>query len=349
VITPVASAVNEFTVLNAVATDSPELQTSGTDANVDMTFTTKGASVFNFNTSSASNSAEIRILDDTGGNYVGFKSAAVTTSYTVTMPPAQSSAGQVLENNGSGALGWVTRGFYNDETFEVHDDGDSSKVIKFELDGATGSTTTTLVASQTANRSITLFDADDTVLGRNTTDILTNKTITSTSNNVAAKGLHTATTLVDVASSAAPTIGQVLIANSGTVASWQTFVFGSEYMFAESLGESSTTSPTYQNKVTLSTGLIPAGTYRIGWSYLYRLNTASRDFGARVQVDNTTTVWEARVETKDAGSDQRVSASGFYHIALTNATHIIDLDYRSANGTNTAYIYTAVLEFWRVA
>lgn len=68
---------------------------------------------------------------------------------------------------------------------------------------------------------LTLPTTTDTLVGRNTSDILTNKTVTSTTNNVAAKSLHSLTTTVNVSSSAAPTSGQVLTATSGTAAIWQ--------------------------------------------------------------------------------------------------------------------------------
>ena len=68
---------------------------------------------------------------------------------------------------------------------------------------------------------LTLPTSTDTLLGRDTSDILTNKTITSTTNNVAAKSLHSLTTIVNVSSSPAPTSGQVLTASSGISAIWQ--------------------------------------------------------------------------------------------------------------------------------
>ena len=54
------------------------------------------------------------------------------------------------------------------------------------------------------------------------TDTFTNKTITSTTNDVAAGKLHSATTVIDVISATAPTSGQVLTATASTTATWQT-------------------------------------------------------------------------------------------------------------------------------
>lgn len=50
---------------------------------------------------------------------------------------------------------------------------------------------------------------------------LTNKTITSTTNNVAANSLKSATTIVDVAAATAPSAGQFLVATASTTATWQ--------------------------------------------------------------------------------------------------------------------------------
>jgi len=51
-----------------------------------------------------------------------------------------------------------------------------TKKIGFDASGASSSTTTTIAAAQTANRTLTLPDATDTLVGKATTDTLTNKT-----------------------------------------------------------------------------------------------------------------------------------------------------------------------------
>ncbi len=104
----------------------------------------------------------------------------------------------------------------------IEEINDSTKVLILEVDsGSTTSTTTTLQASQTANRIVILPDDNDTLVGRKTTDTMTNKTIVSTTNTVRASELATTGAAVDVVSAAPPSTGQILKATSATTATWQ--------------------------------------------------------------------------------------------------------------------------------
>ena len=58
------------------------------------------------------------------------------------------------------------------------DASDTTKQVKFETSSATTATVTTIDARQSTNRTITLPNADDTLIGKDTTDTLTNKTLT---------------------------------------------------------------------------------------------------------------------------------------------------------------------------
>lgn len=66
----------------------------------------------------------------------------------------------------------------DDATVKFADTGDNSKDLFISLGGATADKTMTIVSSQTDDRSLTLPDATDTLVGKATTDVLSNKTLT---------------------------------------------------------------------------------------------------------------------------------------------------------------------------
>jgi len=68
---------------------------------------------------------------------------------------------------------------FDDDVFKVVDEADSTKSLVLSLGGATTAKGMTLVSSHTDDRTLTLPDATDTLVGKATTDVLTNKTLTS--------------------------------------------------------------------------------------------------------------------------------------------------------------------------
>ena len=76
--------------------------------------------------------------------------------------------------------------------------------------------------SNTVARTYTLQDSSDTLVGRATTDTLTNKTMTGATNTLTASVLKSATTEISISGATAPSNGQVLTATSSTTATWQT-------------------------------------------------------------------------------------------------------------------------------
>lgn len=51
--------------------------------------------------------AELRLQDDSGGDYVAIKASASTTTHTYNLPTTQGAASEVLGNDGSGNLSWM--------------------------------------------------------------------------------------------------------------------------------------------------------------------------------------------------------------------------------------------------
>ena len=125
-----------------------------------------------------------------------------------------------------------------------------------------------------------------------------------------------------------------------------TSVFGSEYQYAESLAESSTTLGTFQQKLRLTTPVIPAGDYRIEWYFEYWTSSAAERGEWQVELDDAT-VLTTFTEEPDSSAN-RFAISGWSKETLTNAAHTIDIDYRDAEA-GTAYIRQAKLAIWRIS
>ena len=124
-------------------------------------------------------------------------------------------------------------------------------------------------------------------------------------------------------------------------------LFGANYQTASSETDSSTTSTTYQQKLRMTTLSLPSGTYRIGWYYEAQHRDDRDDFMGRVQINDTTTLMEHQLESKDNGSDQWCPVSGFYYHTGSGVLNI-DIDYASSVNAKTSVIRRARLEIWRV-
>ena len=150
-------------------------------------------------------------------NTTTINSVAPASSRTYSIPDAGTNSSFVMTNG--------TQTINGSKTF-------SSAVIINPVTNQVvlGTTNTTTITAPAPASSITLTlpnSASDTIMARNTGDTMTNKTITDTTNNVAAKSLFSASTTIDVSASTAPSSGQVLIATSSTTATWQNIAGGS--------------------------------------------------------------------------------------------------------------------------
>lgn len=95
-----------------------------------------------------------------------------TVNRTITIPDATDT---LVAKNTTDLL---TNKSLQDTTTAIVDILDPTKQIKFDAEGA-AMTTTLIVSSPTVNRTLMLPDATDTLVARDTTDILTNKTLTA--------------------------------------------------------------------------------------------------------------------------------------------------------------------------
>ena len=133
--------------------------------------------------------------------------------------------------------------------------------LRFNPTG-TASTTTTLTSTQTANRTLNLPDADDTLVGKATTDTLTNKTINGSNNTITNVSLTTGVTgtlpvNLGGTNQTSYTDGQLLIGNStGNTLAKATLTAGSGISITNGSG-SITIAATGSGTVTSVTGTSP--------------------------------------------------------------------------------------------
>jgi hypothetical protein len=100
-------------------------------------------------------------------NEVTIENAPSGSAVHITATGGDASVG--LHLAGKGASGYVN----------VQDSVDATKRIMFNASGGTTNTRTMLSSTQTVDRTLSLPDATDTLVGKATTDTLTNKTLTS--------------------------------------------------------------------------------------------------------------------------------------------------------------------------
>lgn len=147
--------------------------------------------------------------------------ALIWASNTLQAEFADATHPGIVSSSGSQIFGGIKTLNINDNSF-VQNHVDNTKQLKFQISGNTG-TTMTINSSPTANRILGLPDTDDTLCAVNLAQTLTNKTMTSNTNNITASGLFTGSGsgTVSISAATAPTAGQLLVATSGSTATWQ--------------------------------------------------------------------------------------------------------------------------------
>lgn len=223
---------------------------------------------------------------------------------------------------------------------------------------AGGSTTGNLVATWTANGTVTLnlrgiaIDSATTLTASGASctvnastpsvPIRANRSFTSSAvlaflNDQNASGLRSATTDVSTVAATAPTAGQSLVATSSTAATWGavTLLSSNEITATGSVTTTSSTPAT----ITSMTETPAAGT----WLYMFNTDTISNAAGASVTfgfylAGSLIAVSQRVIVPFDGGTLSALSARGIVHLQsliVVNGSQVVDVRWSNSAGTST--------------
>ena len=201
---------------------------------------------------------------------------------------------------------------------------------------ASNATTAIIDVNESAININNLLNAPSgAVVGTTGAQTLTGKTLTSATNDIAAKSLHSATTLVNVALAAAPTAGQILTATSATAAIWKDPATGG-FNKVSSSNMSSTTSPMYVIMPDMS--IIPAaGTYFVTFSSSGSGTATGADLEYCIYVDGVVVPHSARKMNinGDLVTSNYVTSMHTQDVVAVNGAQSINIMFKTNVGTFT--------------
>jgi hypothetical protein len=167
-------------------------------------------------------SPKINAINDTIGNEIlSLSATADATDYLVIKNGIGTSSPLHIYADGDSANIGVHLQPKGTGIFTISDGTDFNKGIRFRSSSSAAGTITLIDAVSTAGRVVTLPDATDTLVGRATTDTLTNKTISGSSNTISNIGntslTNSSITIADDSSSTSSvSLGQTLKIAGGT-------------------------------------------------------------------------------------------------------------------------------------
>jgi len=112
----------------------------------------------------------------------------------------------------------------------------------------------------------------------------------------------------------------------------------------------------FVEKLSVSTGSIPAGDYVLHYSYKWNIDSTAQNFEAQIQQNNTTVVHSHVEEATDStgdyantGSDQKMPTSGFITLTLGAGTYTFDLDFKAPTAQVAVSMWDARIYIQRVS
>ena len=95
-------------------------------------------------------------------------------------------------------------------------------------------------------------------------------------------------------------------------------------------------------------GGVEEGEYRVGWTFEWRQDRLNYEIMARVQIDDTDTIYTF-IQSPYVDVSYFALNTGFYYTGtLSSGIHYVDIDFATTDSKATSIIKNVRLEFWRV-
>lgn len=124
-------------------------------------------------------------------------------------------------------------------------------------------------------------------------------------------------------------------------------VYGEDFAGASSRARSTTTSATFQTKVTLATPVL-TGSYLVRWQALVDQSSSASQVEVRLQNVTLGFSMGAFQLVQPTTSIERIFMGGEVGFSLSGSSNTFEIQYRALGG-NTAGIQDAVISYWRIS